>query len=327
MEIIIFSIQIIQIIISLFTGILITRITAVYFPKASPWVFFLAMLSPFESVYSVVLLSEILTSLFLVLTAFFLLTFQGLKKWIYGGITLGLCCLTRDIYLLLSFVIVLSLLFFGSGNLKNKILSSFIFLFSMFLIISPWTVRNYYQTDDFILISKGRLGYSLWLGTWAKDWKYAEDDNYLERAIFEVTSEKRDLIWRNKALERIKEEPLKVLKTYLVRSPLLWLGTRFDIFILNKELFPRHSIAWYLIKMFFYGVNLSFVMLCFVGGIIISRKKRSLLFLFLPIIYTSLIYMPFESFENRYSQPVYPFILIFAGVALSIIIKKTYVFK
>ena len=175
----IFPIQIIQIIFGLFSGILITRISAIFFPSASLWVFFLSMISPFEAVYSAAILSESLTSLFLILAAFFLLTFKGIKKWIFSGIVIGLCCLTRDIYLLLGFAIVLVWLIFSNINIKSKIISSLILLFSIFLIVSPWTIRNFYQTDNLIFVSEGRAGYTLWLGTWAKDWKFAEDDNII----------------------------------------------------------------------------------------------------------------------------------------------------
>ena len=139
-----------------------------------------------------------------------------------------------------------------------------------------------------------------------------------------TTSKKRNIIWRNKALERIKEEPFNVLKTYLVRSPLLWLGTRFDIFILNKEFFPRDTVPWYFIKMCFYGLNLSLMLFGIIGIVIVWKKKNPLIFLLLPIIYTALIYMPFPSFENRYSQPVYPFVLVYAGIAFSIIFRKNH---
>ena len=315
-------IQIIQLLISLITGLLITRIVAIYYSSAAPWVFLFFMFSPFESVYASALLSENITSFFLVLVAFFLLTFSGFKKWFFAGCSLGLCCLTRDIYILLSIIIIFCSFVFSSTNFKTKFITSFIFIISMFLIILPWSIRNYQQTDDFILISKGRLGYGLWLGTWAEDWKYVENDLYLQREIIEKNSDNTDHIWKKMALERMKEDPIKVLQTYFIRAPLLWFGTRFDIFILNKEYFPSESNSWYFLKIIFYGINLLFIILSIIGAIYLVNKKNPIILLFIPILYTAGIYMPFESFENRYSQPVYPFILIFSSITFSLIINN-----
>ena len=125
-----------------------------------------------------------------------------------------------------------------------------------------------------------------------------------------------------KALERMKETPIEVLKTYIVRSPLLWLGTRFDIFVLNKNFFPRESVSWYLLKGLLYGINLCFLLLGIFGIYLMFKRKNCLLFLTLPLLYTAVIYMPLTAFENRYSQPVYPFILLFAAIALPIIFKR-----
>ena len=65
-----------------------------------------------------------------------------------------------------------------------------------------------------------------------------------------------------------------------------------------------------------------FGFLCLVGIILIYRRRSPLLFLLIPLIYTAFIYMPLSSFENRYSQPVYPFVLLYAGIAFSMIFKK-----
>ena len=92
--------------------------------------------------------------------------------------------------------------------------------------------------------------------------------------------------------------------------------------MVNLRSRSRESIPWYSIKVFFYAINFTFIFLGFVGIILVSRQRSPLLFLTIPLIYTALIYLPFPSFENRYSQPVYPFILIFAGIALSVIFKR-----
>jgi hypothetical protein len=53
------------------------------------------------------------------------------------------------------------------------------------------------------------------------------------------------------------------------------------------------------------------------GMIVALRKSKKCYVLTIPILYTALIYFPLNGFENRYSQPVYPLLLIFAGYGIS----------
>ena len=176
------------------------------------------------------------------------------------------------------------------------------------------------------------------MGTWAKNGNFTKEyiggsaifpkeapltkseKIFFEKALAENTP--TDSMFRDMDIERIKTKPLEVLKTYFIRFPLLWSGTRFDIFELNKTWFPREKIPWYLIKLSFYGMNLSLMLLGLFGIVVVWRKKNPLIFLSIPIIYTSIVYLPFASFENRYSQPVYPFVLLYAGIAFSMIFKR-----
>jgi len=116
-------------------------------------------------------------------------------------------------------------------------------------------------------------------------------------------------------MQRIYDDPVAVLRTYFVRAPLLWLGTRFDIFQLNTKWFPSGSKSWVAIKIILWVVNTFLILLAILGIIIAWHKRSRALILVLPILYTALIYFPLSSFENRYSQPVYPFLLVFAGIA------------
>ena len=336
-----FSVQVIQIFLSLISALLLTRILAIHYPKASPWMFLLMIISPFESIYSVALLSENLTSFLLVISAFFIFTDDRPFKWILAGIALGLACLTRDIYLLMGFFICFFWLVFSQEDFKQKLFKTLLFISFILLTIAPWSARNFYHTGDFIPVSEGRMGYGLWFGTWAKDGDYSksyigrtvifppeaplseEERLYIEKSLEEGAGiDQFETFFLEKALERMKETPLEVLKTYIVRSPLLWLGTRFDIFVLNKNFFPRESVSWYLLKSFLYGINLCFLLLAIFGIYLMFKKRNCLLFLTLPLLYTAVIYMPFTAYENRYSQPVYPFILLFAAIALPIIFKR-----
>ena len=92
-------IHLVQMVVSIVTALLTTRMAAFFLPRSSPWVFGLMMLSPFEAVYTGAVLSETLTTFLLVAVAYVILNFDGLKRCVMGGILLGLCALTRVIYL------------------------------------------------------------------------------------------------------------------------------------------------------------------------------------------------------------------------------------
>jgi 4-amino-4-deoxy-L-arabinose transferase-like glycosyltransferase len=325
-------VQLVQLIISLMTALLTTRMTAFSLPKAAPWVFGLMMLSPFEAVYTGAVLSETITAFLLVAAACAILTLDGSKRWVTGGILLGLCVLTRDIYLPLILSIACFWIFFGRGSKRLRCFDAAVLVLSASLVIMPWTLRNYHISERLVPVSDGRLGLSLWAGTWAVNGEFtkkaiagkqvyppeafrSETEKEIIIAAFAHDVKVADTIFLSIAMQRIYDDPVAVLRTYFVRAPLLWLGTRFDIFQLNTKWFPSGSKSWVAIKIILWVVNTFLILLAILGIIIAWHKRSRALILVLPILYTALIYFPLSSFENRYSQPVYPFLLVFAGIA------------
>ncbi len=330
-----FSIQISQVVISLITGLLITIIAAKIVPKAAPWVFLLAMISPFEAVYTGAVLSETVTAFLLVATFFTIMVVKGVKRWAIGGILLGLCVLTRDIYGPLVLLISMSWLLIGAGRMLYRARDVGVLVISMLLVITPWTIRNHHVSDRWIFVSEGRLGYSLWAGTWAIDGKFTKNEmggnpRVYPPEAFRNASEKElitgikdsDHAYRSLAIKRIIEEPGNVLMTYLIRAPLLWLGTRFDIFQLNASIFPYNSSSWIVVKSILWGINSLLLLSAILGACVAWHRRYNVVIISLPILYTALIYFPLPGFENRYSQPVYPFLLVFAGIFISFMADK-----
>ena len=326
------SVQLVQLVISLITALLITRVTAFLLPKAAPWVFGLMMLSPFEAVYTGAVLTETIVAFLLVAAACAFLTIDGSKRWGVGGILLGFCVLTRDIYLPLILLIAGFLIIFGRGSKRLRCFDAAVLILSACLVILPWTVRNYHVSERLVPVSDGRLGLALWAGTWAVNGEFTKNAidgkqvyppeafrSETEKGIFvgalAQDVKEADTILRSLAIQRIYEEPVAVLRTYFVRAPLLWLGTRFDIFQLNTNWFPSGSKSWVAVKIMLWGLNAFLILLGILGIIIACLQRNRALMLVLPILYTALIYFPLNSFEIRYSQPVYPFFLVFAGIA------------
>lgn len=327
-------IQLVQMLLSIFTGLLATRIAAYFVPRAAPWVFGLMMLSPFEAVYSATVLSESLTAFLLVAASCAILTLEGAKRWLVGGVLLGICTLTRDIYWPLVVPISFLWIFLGKGQIRSRCLDIAILVLSFCLVVLPWTLRNYHVSGRFVPVSEGRLGGSLWVGTWATNGEftkaYLSGPHVYPPEAFRSPSEKllvekaesqtsdaiaADRVFRSLAIQRIHDEPFSVLRRYIVREPLLWFGTRFEIFQLNSNWLPRGSHPWRAVKSMLWGLNSLFLVAGLAGIVLSWRKRDKLLILVLPVAYTALVYFPFNSYENRYSQPVYPFLLVFAAIA------------
>ena len=336
----IFFVQIIQILMSIATCLLATRISAKLNLKCSHIVFILTIFSPFDAMYANKLLSENLT-IFLLMLSFFFLTFSKANRGLFfSGIAIGLCCLTRDSFLLLSPFMCIIIFFFYKNTLTQKIIKSLIILITTIIVIAPWSYRNYLISDDFVPITKGRLGLGIFLGTWAIDgeWskihiglneiKFPEEAywNPNEKKLIESEMQKgknfvqMENIYFDIAIKRILNEPARVLKNYLLRSPKFFIGTRTDLFDHNKNYFQRYSLNWYLIKSFFWGINFIILIFGLIGILLSLKNKNKVLILSIPLIYSFAVHIPLNSYEIRYSQPTLNFLIIFGSIYLKLLI-------
>ena len=333
----VFALQLTQIVMSLVATLLITRVAANRAPNTAPWVFGAMLLSPFEAVFTTVALSETLTMFLITAAAFAIFTYDGMRRWIIGGILFGLTALTRDIYLPLVLLVAISWIVLGKGSIRIRFFSACILIASTCLVVLPWTLRNYVVTDQFVPVSEGRLGFSIWMGSWAINGDFTRGDatgqriypteafrNQVEMdlmhealSLFEQGKRREaDRVFRSLAIQRIQDEPFTVIGKYFMRAPRLWLGTRFDIFQLNQKWFPRESRVWTMAKITLWGLNSVIILLGIVGIFLALRRRHPVSILIIPILYTAIVYFPLNSFENRYSQPVYPFVIIFAVFTL-----------
>ena len=69
-------------------------------------------------------------------------------------------------------------------------------------------------------------------------------------------------------------------------------------------------------KITLWGLNSVIILLGLVGIFLALRRRHPVSKLIITKLYTAIVYFPLNSFENRYSQPVYPFIIIFAVFTL-----------
>jgi hypothetical protein len=76
------------------------------------------------------------------------------------------------------------------------------------------------------------------------------------------------------------------------------------------------------VKTILWGINSLLLLAAILGACVAWHRRYNVVIISLPILYTALIYFPLNGFENRYSQPVYPFVLFFAGIFISFMADK-----
>ena len=289
-------------------------------PRVSSVIFILLCLSPFDAVYNGRVLAENLLSPFSLLSLVLLLLFH--KRAFYGyilpGIFLGFLTLTKDVFLLLPFFIVVFMLI-----QKSQLKYIALFSLSYCCVISPWIVRNAtLPTDSFVGISKGIMWTNIWYGTWLRDdlsFSSAVKSGFIEEdqlGLFNEKSENREAeqsFFRIQTIDNFTNKPLQVIDNWIYRIPKMWVGTRTDLF---KMKFDTSSISWYLSKLSFFALN-SVVLILVIPLLVfgLMRKDRASFLVSIFTLYLLLIYMPFYNIETRYSQPVLGILILYIGLS------------
>jgi hypothetical protein len=311
---------VLQSIISISFSISIYFILQKYGPKISFWSALLIAVSPFDILMNGRILSENLVTPLLILGSFYFINSSGFKKRFFiSGILLGSVALCRDIYVLFPlFLLVIG--FFMKITWKNLA----IFFLAFLMVVAPWAYRNSQLPSGGLFLSKGIFWTNLWMGTWEinSDWTritnpyilppealQTVDNGESPTVVIDAFNKNDEDFFKNVVISYIQKNPLKVLYAWIVRYPILWLGTRSG---LNTSILARNTIPWYLIKAIFYFINGLIVILAVLGFFVASRSKRLPFLISIPVIYNAIIYIPFHNVEARYTLPVMPILIIYA---------------
>lgn len=329
-------VRLLQAALSLATVFLMMRIARQTSERLALVVGAILLLSPFEAAYAGAVLSETLTAFLMVAVAATLLT-PSWPRTAAAGALAGLVVLCRDIYSPLLLVTGLTFVLRAQLPAAQRLARVAVFLVSALVVVLPWTVRNYRVEGRVIPVSAGRLGYSLWLGSWAVNDEFTLADstggerayppeafrNEAEQAVVtqallpSTPRQDGDRQLKDLALQRLREQPVQTVAIWLKRAPKLWLGTRFEIFELNQRLLPRGSLPWKAAKGVLWLTNAALMLAGLVGLALAVRRRSPMLLFALPILFTGAVYLPLNSFESRYSQPVLAFVALFAASAIA----------
>jgi len=323
--------QLIEILLNLSTCFLVYLALLRLAPTLARLGLFMLLLCPFQAAYAGAVWSENLASFFLTLAFVSPLFLSGQRAWLLSGIALGGAALVRDVYILLVPLIAF-LLIFGWVGFERKgggIRAAAILLVGALVIIAPWTIRNFRVTGEFIPVSKGLLGFNLWVGTWERypTWmasdeamaqeafRNAQDRVAFERAASIEDSSKADSAWLELAFQRLREGPGPVVRRWFSRWWQLWLSSRF-LFSFRSAAFAENTRAWTILKGGLFMWNAMIVVLGAFGLVRGFFARTHLRWFAIPIFYNTIIYLPFHDTEARYSQPALAFLTMFAAVEL-----------
>lgn len=324
--------QVAQILVSLASAFVLFLIAKRLAPGTEQVVLWASVLNPFDAVYASAGLSECVTTGLLVAVSASLVLLDGWRRLLGAGVLIGVLCLFRDIYLaLIPFAAGIYLLGSTRQDARRRVFEVAAVGLVAAMVIGPWTARNFVQFRRLIPISAGRLGYSLWMGSWATDGSFTSNDSSGRTypAIAFLTDADREAVlaagsdvatsepvFKRLFAERVSAEPARVFARWVVRWPRLWLGTRFDIFELNRAALPAGSPQWKLTKAALFGLNAFFLAGAAMGAVLAWRRRAPVRWALVPLAFTALVYLPLNSFENRYSQPMFPFLTLLLGFAL-----------
>ena len=287
------------------------------------------VLSPFGGIYASRLLSETFASSAISIAVGTLLMAKPGRSAVLAGCALGVAALTRDVYLPLLVLLPLAAAALSRGT-ENPFRWGHVLL-SIALsaaVVAPWTLRNALAGKPAV-VSKGLMGVNLWIGTWERNpkWMHGEHDYPAEaydspqqaRQVAELRRDPADgdATFRKMAIERMKSQPGRTLAVWLLRAPYLWIGSRAELFEFRPDFLARGRPAWTLVKSAAWGLNLLVLAFSILGAAFVVKARHPLSLLLVPVLFTALVYLPFHSTENRYSEPVFALVVVLAILGAS----------
>lgn len=300
---------------------------------SSPWPALIAAalyaVCPYPIYYTRALLSESLTTW--CVAAFLWCAARAIRRarpqdFLLTGIALGLAALSRPEYALFGGLFGLALVWRGRRALGRALRQLVPFVCGAGLVIAPWTIRNLLVFRRPILISSGGWGGNLYFGavltrdTWRWWWseRYPdrlfldaqERDQFLVfqqrylRTLIDGTLEEihaRDRAFFGLTLQRLRRQPLTVVKHWLVKIPRLWYVGAIPFYR------DREASGWW-----FLGYLALALWAWWAAGPESRAAMAPVLWL---VLYLTAVFIPLHV-ESRYSVPAMPGLVSLAGLGL-----------
>jgi len=273
---------------------------------------YISIFYPFYVFYSGYVLTETLFVFLSCLSLLYLIRFiktgSYQDSWL-SGIFLGLSALTRPIALGFGLFFIMCYFFVSRRRLKGVV----IILATMFLVVSPWTIRNYIVFEKFVPITTevGRVFYSgnnpmNKTGGCIRDIDFIEPEETVSMGEVEASN-----YMFKKGLEFTRDNPWVFFKVSIKKLGRLW------------RVFPFYTsgftdIKYKLISMFSYGLILPFFL---IGLFLSMRNWKLVLPLYCLIVYTSIFCMIFYG-TMRFRLPIMPAVIVLGSVGIDRLLWK-----
>ncbi|HEV7643222.1 MAG TPA: glycosyltransferase family 39 protein [Pyrinomonadaceae bacterium] len=293
----ILAVKLAQCILLAVTSVLLFRLASMLFNNM--WVAFLAGLAycfnPFVALQVSDIQTEPLHTLLVVCGVILLLrSYRTGKLWLFflTGITWGLGALCRPsawpiALAMFGFIFLLNIKKLGFGR---AFLQPVVAVLGLVLAIAPWTLDNYRQTGEFIVINDAS-GFNIWFGnhpelmkfydgstntpeTYSRHMKYMTNDlgkpGVMQNQIdeFERTNgyyslklKDREKLWRDDAIRFLTEDPSRTATLFGYKLWDYWRP------FLQPNAYPNYQVY---ISLLFFSVLYIFA---FIGGMVLFKKK------------------------------------------------------
>ena len=252
------------------------------------------------------------------------ITHSQKRWWIGAGTGFGLAILTRPEYILFVPVLAVYIFIVYRKTISKAIIASLCLVMSAFLVIVPWSIRNYICFKDFIIVSTGGVGINLFTGTFESNDNWKGWGNYPD-SIYKNAEEKKliqklgsdykhyyyngnikikgvDLSFSKIALARIKQDPIKIIDLWIQKIPRLWYQNYIQMYVLKEP-------SGYFFDFYFIFALVGFF---YDSG---KREKTIMMPVVLLFLYLNCIFLPLHV-EPRYGVSVMPGLICLTGVGI-----------
>lgn len=252
-------------------------------------------------VYSGIICSETLYTFLLSVFIFLFLRSKSYVSSILLGVLLGVINLTRSTIVFYTVFLVAYYIILKINH--EKILRVVIMTIVSFIVVLPWTLRNWYTFNRFLLINTA-AGELFWSGTnleWDGICKHNRDENFFEKFGRIQNPVDRDKELFKEGIKNILRSPIGFLKLSVKKFYRFWFKP------IGYEILKEKYIIL---------ANLFFVLYCCVvflswKFLFATMKDRYLASVFVLIIYFTVMHNLLAPIP-RYRFPVEHFILSFA---------------
>ncbi|MCI0415830.1 glycosyltransferase family 39 protein [bacterium] len=324
---------VLQAILSAITVVLIYRIAERLWSVMVAWIAAgLVLLEPLQTIYTSTILTETLSTLFLILVAFFAVRILDGDRaypttYFVTGTVLAVSILIRPGNYYLSALLLIAFLWKfwrDSRDRKPQLFSVMVFLIPLLLIVGGWKLRNHYLVDSWRLSSvdarsimtRAASIISRIDGIELKEARTRFESKLGRRKQTESIGDYHERM-RSEGIRIIRQHPGEIIPITLHGLRKFFFGVPFILYPLHiRETVVAVTLGATLLGVFYF--------FC-VAGILISLRSGHGLshFLFLSIcMYITLISATNQECIPRYRVPVAPILCLYAAASLGYLFEK-----